>query len=441
MPEISSAILSAAVDSSAVSSAIESSAIAGTATTPSFKLGMLATAGLALIMFLIGKWVVKKVAFLRKYYIPAAVVGGLIFALVNMVLALTGVLNLSFDPAVKDITMALFFTSVGYMASLSDLKKGGIGVVLLLACTAGLVFIQNLAGVGLCALFDIDDLRVGVLVGSVPYTGGNGTAVGFTPTFDQLGITYGGALGNAAAAIGLVLGGLLGGPMAKMLLKKSKTTKGAEIEGTTVDKQPAANNKMDPAKTLEVLIILFICMGIGELIKPGFDVLLHKLDEKLSLPSYIPSMFLAIIFRNVQECVFKKEIATVENEKAGNIALEFFLSIAMTTLNLAQLFTVENIKVGLVLLCSIPMQVIIVALYVRFVTFNVMGRDYDAVVISCGHCGYGLGATPTAIANMDTFCKKNGKSIKAYLTVPLVGAFFLDFVNIALISLFLTIFK
>lgn len=150
-------------------------------------------------------------------------------------------------------------------------------------------------------------------------------------------------------------------------------------------------------------------------------------------------MILAMIVRNVQELVFKKEIYTLESEKIGDLSLQVFLSIALTTLNLPALFNKEVANVGLVLLVSIPVQAIVVALYVSFVTFNVMGRDYDAAVISCGHCGYGLGATPTAVANMDSFCKKNGKSIKAYLTVPIVGALFLDFANALLIALFVSL--
>ena len=403
-----------------------------------YKFGMLATAGLALLMYLIGKWIVGKVSFLRKYYIPIPVVGGLIFAFLNLALNLTGVADLTFETTVQTIAMSLFFTSVGYMASLSDLKKGGIGVVLLLACTAGLIVVQNGVGVGLCALFGVD-LRAGVLVGSVPYTGGNGTAAAWGPQLAEQGLEYAVALGVAAATVGLVMGGLLGGPVARRLMKKARQKAGSESGAETAAAGEQKKAGLDYKSLLNVFIILFICMGVSEILNPWFADLLHKISENLTLPSYILSMILAMIVRNVQELAFKQKIHTPESDKIGDLSLQVFLSIALTTLNLAALFNKEVAKVGLVLLVSIPVQAIVVALYVSFVTFNVMGRDYDAVVISCGHCGYGLGATPTAIANMDTFCKKNGKSIKAYLTVPIVGALFLDFANALLIALFVSL--
>jgi len=399
----------------------------------SYKFGMLATAALSLIMYLVGTFIVKKVAFLRKFYIPVPVVGGVLFALVNLVLYLTGVADLSFDTTIQTIAMNMFFTSVGYMASLSDLKKGGIGVVILLLSTAGLIAVQNGVGVGLCAIFGVD-LRAGVLVGSVPYTGGNGTAAAWGATLGDA-LPYANALGNAAATVGLVLGGILGGPVAKFLLTKAKkNTSSVEISEIVEEKK---DEKLDYNHILSVVIILFVCMGVAQILEPYFTKLMHLISENLTLPSYILSMILAMIVRNIQEGVFHQKIHTLENDKVGDLGLQVFLSIALTTLNLSRLFAKDVANVALVLLVSIPVQLVIVAIYVSLVTFNVMGRDYDAVVISCGHCGYGLGATPTAIANMDTFTKKNGKSIKAYLTVPIVGALFLDFANALIISLFI----
>ncbi len=402
-----------------------------------YEFGMLATAALAMIMYLVGASIVKKVGFLRKYYIPVPVVGGLLFAVLNLLLTLTGACSFTFDTTVQTIAMSLFFTSVGYMSSLSDLKKGGIGVVFLLLCTSGLIFLQNCVGVGLASLFGVD-AKVGVLVGSVPYTGGNGTAAAWGITFaEEYGIEYANALGNAAATVGLVLGGILGGPVAKFLFKRSKSAgTGVEVKNKTISE---VESKLKYSNVLSVFITLIICMGASEVLNPYFTALLHLISPNLTLPSYILSMILAMIVRNVQELVFKMEIHALENDKLGDIGLQVFLSIALTTLDLAKLFNVDNAKVGLLLLVSIPVQATLVTLFVLLVTFNVMGRDYDAVVIGCGHIGFGLGATPTAIANMDTFCKKNGKSVKAYLTVPIVGALFLDFANAILISVMIGI--
>jgi ESS family glutamate:Na+ symporter len=402
---------------------------------------MLSTAALALVMYLVGSFIVGKVGFLRKYYIPVPVVGGLLFALINLVLTMTGVTHFTFDTTLQSVAMTLFFTSVGYMSSLSDLRKGGIGVVLLLICTSGLIAVQNGVGVGLAALFGVDK-RIGVLVGSVPYTGGNGTATAWGVTFaEEYGIEFATALGNAAATIGLVMGGLLGGPVARFLATRRLRREQAPVQQAGEAGDGKKSDKLNYADLFDVLITLFICMGVSEILNPYFAKLMHLISPSLTLPGYILSMMLAMITRNVRELVFKKKISAAEIDKVGDIGLQIFLSIALTTLNLATLFSVENAKIGVMLLVSVPIQAAIVCLYVCTVTFNVMGHDYDAAVISCGHTGFAMGATPTAIANMDTFCKKNGRSMKAYLTIPIVGALFLDFANALLISLFIGFFS
>ena len=399
-----------------------------------FGFGMLSTAALSLIMYLIGSLIVSKVGFLRKYYIPIPVVGGLLFAFVNLALTMLKVTDFSFDTTIQSIAMTLFFTSVGYASSLHDLKRGGAGVALLLICAAFLIALQNGVGIGLCALLGIDK-KIGVLVGSVPYTGGNGTAAAWAVAFEeQYGVDYAMALGNAAATVGLVAGGLLGGPVARFLSGIKHRHSDAAHEDHDIE---CEKKRLSAEGMFKVLVTLLVCMGISELLNPYFARLLHMISPTLTLPGYILSMMIAMIVRNIQEMLFKHKISSAEVDAVGDFGLQIFLSIALTTLNLATLFKVENAKIGLLLLLSIPVQSIIVCIFVSLVTFNVMGRDYDAVVICCGQVGFSMGATPTAIANMDTFCKKNGKSIKAYLTIPIVGALFLDFINALLISLFI----
>jgi ESS family glutamate:Na+ symporter len=401
---------------------------------PTYSFGMLSTTAISLVMYLLGTIICKKVKFLKKYYIPAPVVGGLLFAVVNFILNFTGVIEFTFDKTIQTIAMTLFFTSVGYMASIKLLKKGGLSIVFMVIVAAVLIALQNLVGVGISSALGLDG-KLGLLVGSIPFSGGNGTASAWGSVYaEQYGIAYADALGNAAATVGLVMAGLVGGPVAKRLFNK-------KLKGVAGNKSAFVNEEKDEnslhfAKVLSTVILLFICMGVSEILYPYFTKLLHLISPNLNLPSYILSMIIAMIVRNVQELVFKKEIPSNENDKVGDIGLQIFLSIALTTLDLVSLTKVDK-SVGLLLILAIVSQLVLVVLYTSIVTFRVMGKNYDAVVMGAGHCGFALGATPTAIANMDAFCKINGKSEKAYLTVPLVGAMFIDFVNALIISVFI----
>ncbi len=407
-----------------------------------YNFGILSTTGLALIMLLIGKLLVNKIGFLQKYFIPAPVVGGLIFAIINLILNVTGLAYFTFNTTVQTIAMTFFFTSVGYMASINDLKKGGIGVVIFLGIASSLIIFQNLLGVGLASIFGVERIQ-GILVGSIPLTGGNGTASAWGEVFEnQYGIQSATALGNAVATFGLVAGGLIGGPVAKLLFSryKKKNKIVTPVSETKEEDQSDNNsNQVDIKKGMIVIITLFACMGVAEILQPYFNMLLHLISENLTLPSYILSMLIAMVVRNVTELAFKKEIHVKENDKFGDIGLQMFLAISLTTLDLASLTKVDVAILGL-FITSLILQVLLTCIFVYFVTYNLMGRNYDAIVISAGHCGFAMGATPTAIANMDAFTKKNGKSTKAYLIVPLVGAMFIDFVNALIISVFLTIF-
>ena len=399
-----------------------------------YQFGMLSTTAISLLMYLLGVFICRKIKFLKKYYIPAPVVGGLIFAMVNLVLNVTGIVKFTFDKTIQNVAMSLFFTSVGYMASIKLLKKGGASIVLMVLVATILIVCQDLIGVGLCGLLGVDG-KVGLLVGSIPFTGGNGTASAWGSVYAiKYGIAYADALGNASATVGLVAGGLLGGPVAKLLYNKKLN--GVSNASVVYQKQQGQEHLLNYAKVLSTVILLFVCMGISEFLFPYFTKLLHLISPNLNLPSYILSMIIAMIVRNVQELALNQKVFALESDKVGDIGLQIFLSISLTTLDLISLTTV-GVSVVLLLVLAVVVQVAFVALYNYFVTFNVMGKNYDAVVMCAGHCGFALGATPTAIANMDAFCKINGKSEKAYLTIPLVGAMFIDFVNALIISVFL----
>lgn len=408
------------------------------------KIGMLATAALALGMLLLGRFIKTKVGFLRKYYIPAPVVGGLVFAVINLILFIFKV-QISFDITIQTIAMSMFFTSVGYMASWRDLRKGGAAVIVFLGIASILIILQNVIGMGVAVIFQQNPL-FGLVMGSIPFTGGHGTVSGWQGALtNMLGDTAGATayvLGVVAATYGLVTGCLIGGPVAKKIKAKFN------VQASHVSEEQKAVLKGKEARLTEGslltgVIIIFACMGLAEPIKPFFDWVLGLIKNPstgkamISLPTYILSMLFAAAARNILEAM-KKDTHAKEVEVAGGIGLQVFLAIAITTLELGKIIQLD-VSLIAAFAVSLVVQVAVMALFAYFVTFRLMGKDYDACVIACGHCGFGLGATPTAMANMDTFVVTNGLSIKAYLVVPLVGAMFIDFTNALILSGFVAI--
>ncbi len=403
----------------------------------SYSFGALATTAISILAVLLGKFLCNRIKFLKKFYIPAPVVGGLIIAIIVFLFNITHLCNLNLSDgtniSIKTLMMTYFFTSVGYMASIKDLKKGGVGVVIFLGVASLLIIFQNTLGIVLAKIFGVDG-RYGLICSSITYTGGHGTASAWAETFGKQGLLNADTIGAAAATMGLIFGGLLGGPIARLIFKRHHLEKQEVVDNVSEVK---VEEKLDFKKSCGVIFTILICMGISEVINPYFSNFLKFIsNDKLSLPGYVLSMMLAAIWRNVYELGFKNEIASFENEKLGDIALQIFLGIALTTMNLIDLTRIDLSVIWLFLCCFVG-QILITGLFIYFITFNAMGRDYDSCVICSGHMGFGLGATPTAIANMDAFCKQNGKSTKAYLVVPIVGAMFIDFTNALLISLFL----
>lgn len=405
--------------------------------------GMLTTAALSLLALVLGKFLKSKIGILRKYYIPDAVIGGLFVAIIILIFNLTGVLGLKFDTTLQSVAMTLFFATVGYMASLNDLKKGGIGVVILLVAVALLIALQDLIGVGLAAAFGQNKLY-GLLMGSVSLSGGHGTAAAWGGVLEGYGAENGEIIGYAAATFGLVIGGLIGGPTAKMLFKV-----GCHGQNDTVDENVTIDEhkELKANRLANALITLLVCAGLSEFVNPYFTKLLHLISKDLTLPSYILAMIFAAVVRNVTEAIYKKSgkednLPIAENDVIGSISLDVFLSIAMTTLDLSTLVRMSS-KLIWLFLTTMAVQTIFVIVFVSFVTYNLMRwvckSKYTATVVCAGHCGFGMGSTPTAIANMDAFCKINGHCTQAYLIVPLVGAMFLDFVNALILSVYVGI--
>ncbi len=396
------------------------------------ELNMYQAIAVAVLMLLLGRMMVSKIAFLRRYCIPAPVVGGLVFAIIHMILRSAGVLEFQLDTTLQSVFMTAFFCSVGYMAAFKELKKGGVGVIKFLIVSIVMCCIQDLVGGFGAKIFGLDP-RLGLTMGSIPLVGGHGTAGSFGPFLEDLGVANATTVAVAAATYGLISGCMIGGPIAVSKIKKynlkssGEVVPAAESKGTAevdVDKNTGA---MDEADLMNAALYIVVAVGAGTIV----SALIGKV---LTMPAYIGAMLVGAVIRNVQESRGVK-MPMGEMGALGNICLSLFLGLAMINLKLWQL-----IDLALPMIVILLIQTVIMFLYASFVVFNVMGRDYDAATISSGFCGFGMGATPNAMANMQAVTNKYGPAPVAFMIVPLVGSLFIDFFNAAIITGFANFF-
>lgn len=385
-------------------------------------LNLYQTTGLAMLLYALGSYLVKKVNFLRLCCIPAPVVGGVLFAVLNLILHQTGAMFITFDTTLQSIFMVWFFTSVGYNASFKVLKKSALPVFIFLGLAIGMQVIQNAVGVGLAGVFDLDQ-RLGLCMGSVPLVGGHGTAASWGPLLEDLGCAGASVVSVAAATYGLVAGSLMGGPIAKALITKHdlKSTAKAEVvhkDQNLVDKNVYAKDIMTS------FVLLIVAAGVGMYIT-------NFISQFITLPAYIGPMIIAIIVRNVADAA-NKELPLDAIDASANVCLSIFLALALMTLKLWEL-----IDLALPMIIILAAETVVMFLLAKFVVFKVMGCDYDSAVLVSGFCGFGMGATPNAMANMQSITEKFGPSPKAFLIVPIVGGMFVDLTNTAILSAFL----
>ena len=393
---------------------------------PTFALNVYQTTGLAMLLYALGTLLVNKIAFLRKVCIPAPVVGGLLFAIVNCVLYMGGIVEITFDTTLQSIFMVWFFCSVGFNASFKLLLKGAVAVVIFLALAAGMQVLQNLIGCGLAGVFGLD-ARLGLCMGSIPLVGGHGTAASWGPLLEDLGCAGANVVGVAAATYGLVAGSLMGGPIAKSLISKYnlKSTAKAEVVDTEAGK---VEKDVFAKQLMTAFVFLIATTGIGVYIS-------NFLGQFITLPAYIGPMIVAVIIRNVCDTM-NIELPLDAIDTAATVCLNIFLSLALMTLKLWQL-----IDLALPMIAILALETVMMFALARFVVFKVMGSDYDAAVLVAGFCGFGMGATPNAMANMGAITEKFGPSPKAYLVVPIVGGMFVDFTNTFILTMFLNFIK
>ena len=388
-------------------------------------LDMYQTIAVAVVVLLIGNFLKSKLAFLQKFCIPSPVVGGLLFAIFTLVCYATGVLTFDFDDTLKEVCMVFFFTSVGFQANLKVLKSGGKPLLGFLVLVILLIVLQNCTAVGVASLLGLDGLT-GMTTGSIPMVGGHGTAGAFGPVLEDFGVKGATTLCTAAATFGLVAGSLMGGPLGSRLIKKRDLLKTVKAEDDSLLVEEEAKHERQVSMYAPAVFQLILAVGIGTLISKLLSL------TGMTFPIYIGAMIAAAVMRNVGEYSGKLTIHMGEINDLGGICLSLFLGIAMITLKLWQL---ADLALPLVVLLA--SQALLMYLFANFVVFNVLGRDYDAAVIAAGTCGFGMGATPNAMANMQAICEKYVPSIKAYLLIPLVGSLFADFLNSLTITLFI----
>ena len=393
----------------------------------SITMDMYQTMALAVVALALGNWLRGKIKFLTTFSIPSPVVGGLVFAIATCILHMTGLLDVNFDDTLREVCMVLFFTSVGFQANLKVLKSGGKDLIVFLVLVIICITCQNALAVGLSKVLHLDAL-IGMCTGSIPMVGGHGTAGAFGPVLEDFGVKGATTIATAAATYGLIAGSLLGGPLATMLINHhdlQNTIKHEDAQVLEEDEEEHGRNVTNYPKAVFQLVI---AVGLGTVVSS----ILSKTG--MTFPIYIGAMIVAAVIRNYGEITGKFEVFMGEINDLGGIALSLFLGIAMITLKIWQL---ADLALPLVIL--LLGQTIFMALYAGIVVFRVMGADYDSAVLVSGICGFGMGATPNAMANMQAICNKYEFSIKAFIIVPIVGSLFADFVNSLIITFFINL--
>jgi ESS family glutamate:Na+ symporter len=392
-----------------------------------FQLDFYGTLVAASLVLLLGRGLVACIFFLRKYNIPEPVAGGLVVALLLLALRLFDI-EIRFDTSLQTPLMLAFFATIGLSADFASLKKGGRVVGMFLLAVTGLLILQNAMGIGLAKALGLDPL-MGLLTGSITLSGGHGTGAAWGATFsEKFGLASASELAMASATFGLVLGGLIGGPVARLLINRVQTPGLVQGEPRLPKgfEQPNKERLITPFSLIETIALIAVSLQAGSLLN---DLLQGTAFE---LPTFVCVLFVGVVLRNGLSALGLYQVFERETSVLGNVSLSLFLAIALMSLKLWDLAAL-----ALPFVIILAAQALLMALFAIFVTFRVMGSNYDAAVLAAGHCGFGLGATPTAIANMQAVTQRYGPSQIAFLVVPMVGAFFIDIINVIVIKLYL----
>ena len=419
----------------------------------SIELDMIQTAGIGTLALIVGMILTRKVAFLQKFCVPSPVSGGIIFSLITLALYGWFHVEVSFDGALKDVFMLAFFTSVGFQSDLKVLKQGGKLLIVMLVLLVAIIAMQNLMPIGITRLMGVDPL-IGMASGSISMTGGHSTAAGFASVLEGMGLHGAGTIGMAAATFGLIAGSMIGGPLAERIIRTKLTHEQMQPQDEEIDPAMAGieSDEASPTgrakrvSTNEQEFQQYAKASYGIILIMGAGTIMSWLLAKtgVTFPTYFGALILAAIVRNTIGFVSYKEDGKWEKAEklldmeriisVGNICLSLFLGMAMISLKLWELQSL-----ALPLIVILVSQVLMIALFAYFVAFPLLGRDYDAAVLCAGICGFSLGATPNAMANMSAVCYKYRYAVKPFLIVPIIGAMFADLINTGMITFSLNI--
>ncbi|MEG0069606.1 sodium/glutamate symporter [Cetobacterium sp.] len=390
------------------------------------ELSTIQTIAMSVVVLYIGKVLNKNFKFLRENCIPESVTGGTAFSIITFIGYKTGMFNFIFEDSLRNLFMIAFFTTVGYSASLKLLKKAGMPVFMFLLASVGLAISQNVVGVGLAQILNLNPL-IGLATGSMSTTGGPGTAGAFAPILESYGAEGATVVAMATATYALIMGSLIAGPLANRLIKKhnllDKRDEKSLYESDDDKKQP-----LDPKNVSTASFQIIIAMGIGSLISNFLS------GAGIVLPSYIGAMFAAAMIRNLADFTGAYEVHLDIINIIGGFTLTIFLSMTLMSFKLWEL---QGLALPLVIM--LLAQTALIGAFAYFITFRLTGKDYDAVVMTSGHCGCGFGTTPKALANMEALTEKYFPSPKAFFVIPIVGGLFIDFFNAGIITLFMNI--
>ena len=395
-------------------------------------LDMYASAGVGVLALLLGMFFTRKIPFLKRFCIPAPVSGGLLISLLTLLLFSVFGVECRFDGTVKDLCMMLFFTSVGFQSNMKVLRKGGRPLLVMVGLVAVLIVAQNLISVGIAKGLGLSPL-FGMAAGSIPMSGGHGTSGGFSPLLEELGLTGASSITMAAATFGLVAGSLLGGPLGEMLIRRHRLSEQSSSADVMTSVETTESHQKGPGTFREYLrgaCVLVIAMALGT----GLSKLLALTG--ITFPTYFGALLTACAMRNLFGLSprWEKELSIGEVVSIGDICLQLFLGMAMASLRLWELASL-----ALPLTLILVAQVTFMALYGAFVAFPLLGKSYDGAVLVSGLCGFGLGATPNAMANMSAVCYKYHYAVNPFVIVPIIGAMFVDLINTGVVTLFLNL--
>lgn len=406
------------------------------------QLDMIQTAGIGAMALMLGMWLTRKVAFLQKFCVPSPVSGGIVFSLLTLVLYLLTDTEVSFDGTLKDVFMLAFFTSVGFQSDLKVLKQGGRMLIVLIMLLVVIIFMQNAVPLVVAKALDIDPL-IGIAAGSISMTGGHGTAGGFASVLEDMGLSGAGTIAMAAATFGLIAGSMIGGPLAERIVSKKLTMKQMEVDADPAmsgleSDEASPHGREERVSTNEVEFQHYAKATYSIILVMAGGTLMSWLLKQtgITFPTYFGALILAAITRNVMGLSknMEKHLDMDRIVSVGNICLSMFLGMAMISLKLWEL---QSLALPLILMLFC--QIMLIVIFAYFVAFRLLGKDYDAAVLVAGICGFGLGATPNAMANMSAVCYKYYYTIKPFLIVPIVGGMFNDIINAGIITMFLNL--